>query len=460
MRHRLQRFTSGFALIVLALAGSVPARAEAREEGANAELARLYADDQADRQPGAKVGSALSQRDAERLKRVKEIAGQGGLKQADDYYHAALVLQHSDKTADYLRAHQWCLEALKLDPEYADARWLAAASQDRYLMGQGKPQLYGTQSRKVDGKWILWQVDPAVTDEERAKWGVPPLAEGRKRTESLNVDFFALYDRGSDAYEKGDWHECAQRFAAAASAAGLDRQASRAWVAAAACAAKDKDLTGVFYCLDQAAARGGRDVDRLATHPDFAAVRDDPRWKPLFAKAQASAAAARRGPLNADLERLYQEDQADRAGDLDGTAWQAVEKRDAERRTLVLQMVEKGGAREAGDYVHAAMVFQHGAKPEDYDRAFQWASKAAEIDPDYPGARWLAAAARDRYLMNLGKPQLYGTQFKKDGESAPWYLWNVDPAVTDEERAKWDVPPLARAKARVEALNAKTFQPH
>jgi hypothetical protein len=61
--------------------------------------------------------------------------------------------------------------------------------------------------------------------------------------------------------------------------------------------------------------------------------------------------------------------------------------------------------------------------------------------------------------MKSGKPQLYGTQIQKD-KDGPWYLWQVDPAVTDEERAKWDVPPLARARARAEALNAGTFEPH
>src|SRR3954452_1437676 len=94
-----------------------------------------------------------------------------------------------------------------------------------------------------------------------------------------------------------------------------------------------------------------------------------------------------------------------------------------------------------------------------YDQASEWATKAVELDPDYPGVRWLAAAAKDRYLMWSGKPQLYGTQFKKD-KDGPWYLWQVDPTVTDEERAKWDVPPLARAKARAVALNAGTFEPH
>jgi hypothetical protein len=54
--------------------------------------------------------------------------------------------------------------------------------------------------------------------------------------------------------------------------------------------------------------------------------------------------------------------------------------------------------------------------------------------------------------MTLGKPQRYGTQFKRD-PGGPWYLYPVDPAVTDEERARWNVPPLAELKKRAEALN-------
>ena len=45
--------------------------------------------------------------------------------------------------------------------------------------------------------------------------------------------------------------------------------------------------------------------------------------------------------------------------------------------------MEKGEAKEAGDYVHAAMVYQHGTKPEDYDRAndfFYGQYKAGTLD--------------------------------------------------------------------------------
>ncbi len=51
----------------------------------------------------------------------------------------------------------------------------------------GKPQIYGTQFRQVEGIWILDQIDEkAVTDEERAKWHVPPLADSKKRAEQMN----------------------------------------------------------------------------------------------------------------------------------------------------------------------------------------------------------------------------------------------------------------------------------
>lgn len=173
--------------------------------------------------------------------------------------------------------------------------------------------------------------------------------------------------------------------------------------------------------------------------------------------AGAQMPAPGTGP-NPELTRLYEEDQADRAGTLKDTDWAAVEKRDAERRQRVLEIMEKDGAREASDYYHAAMVFQHGDKPEDHDRAHAWCLEALKLDPDLKSARWLAAASKDRALMWRGQPQLYGTQFKKvDGK---WILWEVDPSITDEERAKWGVPPLSVARERVEKLNAGTFEPH
>jgi hypothetical protein len=114
---------------------------------------------------------------------VHALIDAGGLVEPDDYYHAAMVFQHGVGLADYWRAHELALKAADLG--YRQARWLAAAAYERWLMNQGRPQKYGTQYRAVAGNWALWDVDPETTDEERSRWDVPPLAEAKRQAIDL-----------------------------------------------------------------------------------------------------------------------------------------------------------------------------------------------------------------------------------------------------------------------------------
>jgi hypothetical protein len=109
--------------------------------------------------------------------RVREILAAGGATVADDYLHAAAIYYRADTADDATRAHELALIALERDPDSDEARWLAAASEDRRLKHEGKPQKYGTQFATQGGKRVLWNVDPAVSDAERARWSVPSLAE-------------------------------------------------------------------------------------------------------------------------------------------------------------------------------------------------------------------------------------------------------------------------------------------
>jgi tetratricopeptide (TPR) repeat protein len=167
---------------------SVRARGAAHTANINAELTKLHDEERASRAhaPQGAVATGASQNDLARRKRVMEIVSQGGAREAEDYFHAAEVLQHSDKPEELKVAHESSLKALELNPDYPFARLLAATTQDRHLMSQGKPQLYGTQVKRVEGKWVLWEVDPTITDQERAKWDVPPLNESRGRVERMN----------------------------------------------------------------------------------------------------------------------------------------------------------------------------------------------------------------------------------------------------------------------------------
>jgi len=157
--------------------------------------------------------------------------------------------------------------------------------------------------------------------------------------------------------------------------------------------------------------------------------------------------------LDAELAALYEADQSERRDP--NADWDAVSKNDAARRQRVEALVSAGRARQATDYVHAAMVFQHGDDVPTILKARDWAMKAVQLDPDDDHARWLVAASTDRALMYAGRPQRYGTQFSRDATTGQWVLWDVDPAVTDAERLEWAVPTLAAARAKVVELNRR-----
>ena len=149
--------------------------------------------------------------------------------------------------------------------------------------------------------------------------------------------------------------------------------------------------------------------------------------------------------MNQELRRIFEADQRDRT---QRPVVEGVMERDADRRRRVQALIEAGGLVEPADYYHAAMVFQHGVELADYWRARELALKATDMG--YRPARWLAAAAYDRWLMNHGRPQKYGTQYR--AVAGNWALWDVDPETTDEERSRWDVPLLAEAKRRATDL--------
>jgi len=114
-----------------------------------------------------------------------------------------------------------------------------------------------------------------------------------------------------------------------------------------------------------------------------------------------------------------------------------------------MSLLDDGQVRTAADFYHAAMILQHATLPEHNHLGFELARRAA--DAGHPGARWLAAAAMDRWLMKKGLPQKFGTQYVDDG--GVWDLYWVDPATTDDERAEWDVPTLTEAYELLAAMN-------
>ncbi len=168
------------------------------------------------------------------------------------------------------------------------------------------------------------------------------------------------------------------------------------------------------------------------------------RLLPLVALALAACTASRPTATdNPRLTALYEQDQSDRRT-VDDAHWVEVDRRDAERCQAVAQMLTDGTVVTAADHYHAAMVFQHGDDSTAFRRAHELAVTAEQMGS--APARWLAAASLDRYLLDTGRPQHYGTQFAE--RPGGWFLSPIDSlAVTDAERHRAGTRTLAEIRA-------------
>jgi len=141
---------------------------------------------------------------------------------------------------------------------------------------------------------------------------------------------------------------------------------------------------------------------------------------------------------NQELARLYQEDQSDRAPE-ENIDWQVVGPRDKTREARVKALCNADMLNTGADYYHAAMVLQHAGAPEDYLLAHELCVVA--IAKGNQDAKWLAAATEDRFLMSIGRPQRFGTQYQADGPHADFNLYQMEKGVTAGMRTALDVPP-------------------
>ncbi len=171
---------TGRLLAAILLLASIQPLAAQRPNPLLQELAR---EDQASR-----GGKEVARTDEDRIRLVLQLVARSEVKTPVDRFHAALVLQHtplalcggklvSASPDNYLLAHYLFREALAAGHE--DARYLVAASLDRYLSFTTGRQKYGTNRlmNPKSGKEELVPIDRGTRDEERARYGVPPLAE-------------------------------------------------------------------------------------------------------------------------------------------------------------------------------------------------------------------------------------------------------------------------------------------
>lgn len=152
------------------------------------------------------------------------------------------------------------------------------------------------------------------------------------------------------------------------------------------------------------------------------------------------------------LEALYREDQQDRKGYPNTALTHAeIKLRDEARRQEIHAMLAKGQVRTAQDFFYSAVIFHHGQTNDHYRLGTSLAWIAATLEPENKKYLWLTASSWDRMLVKRGKPQWYGAQPRMSPEHRQEGFHPIDDtAVTDEERARFQVKPLARLREHPE----------
>lgn len=156
-------------------------------------------------------------------------------------------------------------------------------------------------------------------------------------------------------------------------------------------------------------------------------------------------------PRNAEAASIFAADQAARR-DPARIDWAVVAREDEGRRRRMRAMLDAGELQSADDFYHGAFIFQHGSTPDDYLLAHALAMVA--VARGRADASWIAAATLDRYLQEIGRPQIFGTQFQtQPGGGATQEPYNAD-LVPDAIRNALGVPGRAAQEERRRALEA------
>ncbi len=152
--------------------------------------------------------------------------------------------------------------------------------------------------------------------------------------------------------------------------------------------------------------------------------------------------------ISVELKELFEKDQEDRYA-LKGN-WDNAElvRKMVENDTLRLKRGRKiyeeykaGNVELANEeLVQLAFLFQHSPELDDYWKAYELGNEAGEE------GKWIAAAAEDRWLLNKGEKQKWGTQFLSGTAQAPM-LSDEESGITDEMRIERRIPPRAKQLA-------------
>ena len=148
MRFRSIASHASFLLWSVTLIGQTGIPVEQQTSKTPMTIHQLFAEDQQDLQAGTDgkprfTEEEYHQRVETREAMLRAMLAAGEIKTGDDFRDAAFIFQHGDSADDCMFAHILAMEAMARGTE--SARFIAAATLDRYLQAIKQPQVFGTQ---------------------------------------------------------------------------------------------------------------------------------------------------------------------------------------------------------------------------------------------------------------------------------------------------------------------------
>ncbi len=139
---------------------------------------------------------------------------------------------------------------------------------------------------------------------------------------------------------------------------------------------------------------------------------------------------------SAELQSIVKSDQEDRINFEMKTSeeLQGMASRDVVRRKRVGEIFGEGCLQSAADFSAAALIYQHGDVSDHFMQSFLWSKRAVVLGD--AKQKDLKALGIDRYLVNTGHKQLFGSQATKTDLSAKgcWCLHMIEPSFPENLR--------------------------
>jgi hypothetical protein len=129
----------------------------------------------------------------------------------------------------------------------------------------------------------------------------------------------------------------------------------------------------------------------------------------LFKDPASARARAAGATNNAELQRMRDEDQADRSGTLDQATLARLHTNDSLHLARTLRLVAEGVPATGRDMHNVATVLQHGGTPDNYRLAHELSIAAIALGDTT--ALWLVSRSYDRMLLSMGHRQRLNTQY-------------------------------------------------